>query len=43
MSSYPNDILVHLWLCFMLLVAGAVHWGIRRLARRSRIARGNRE
>lgn len=38
-----NDILLPLYLCFMTLVAGAAIWGIRRLERRARIARGNRE
>jgi hypothetical protein len=43
MTAYLNDILFPLYLCFMLLVAGGVLWGIRRLERRARIARGNRE
>lgn len=38
-----NDILIPLYLCFMLFVAGGALWGIRRLERRARIARGNRE
>ncbi|WP_259696291.1 hypothetical protein [Pseudomonas brassicacearum] len=40
MSAYLNDILIHLWLVFMLIVAGGVLQGIRLLARRERIARG---
>ncbi len=42
MSAYLNDILIHLWLGFMLIVAGGVLRGIRLLARRQRMAQGGR-
>lgn len=37
-----NDVLIHLYLGFMLFLSGGVVWGIRRLERRARIARGER-
>lgn len=43
MIDFPNDILIHLWLGFLLILACGCVEGIRRLTRRSRIARGNRE
>ncbi len=43
MSAFLNDILIHLFFAFMLVAAGGVLWGIRRLERRARIARGNHE
>ena len=43
MSVYLNDILIHLWLIFMLIVGGGVWCGIRHLERRYRIARGERK
>jgi hypothetical protein len=42
MSSYPNEILFHLWLGFMLILSGGVLYGIRRLTRRQRLVRGDR-
>jgi len=42
MSAYLNDILIHLWLIFMLIVGGGALCGIRHLARRRRMARGER-
>lgn len=39
MSAY----LIHVYLGFMLIAAVGLLWGIRRLERRARIARGNRE
>lgn len=42
MSAYLNDILIHLWLGFMLIVSGGVLQGIRLFARRKRLARGDR-
>jgi hypothetical protein len=42
MSAYLNDILIHLWLIFMLIVGGGAWCAIRRLARRLRMARGER-
>jgi hypothetical protein len=38
-----NDILLHLYIAFLTVVAVGLCWGIRRLERRARIARGNRE
>ncbi|WP_281508182.1 hypothetical protein [Pseudomonas sp. TNT3] len=43
MSAFLNGILIHLFIGFMLVAAGGVLWGIRRLERRARIARGNHE
>jgi hypothetical protein len=37
-----SDILIHLWLFFMLALAGGCLEGCRRLIRRDRIARGVR-
>lgn len=42
MSAYLNDILIHLWLIFMLIAAGGALHGIRLLTRRKRLARGER-
>ena len=42
MSAYLNDILIHLWLVFLLVVAGGVWFGIRHVGRRIRIAQGER-
>jgi hypothetical protein len=38
-----NDMLLHLYIAFMTVVAVGLWWGIRCLERRARIARGNRE
>ena len=38
-----NDILLHLFLGFMMITSGGVLWAIRCLERRARIARGNNE
>jgi hypothetical protein len=38
-----NDFLIHLYLGFMTIAAAVLWWGIRRLERRARIARGNSE
>ncbi|VVP78710.1 hypothetical protein PS928_00507 [Pseudomonas fluorescens] len=35
-----NDILIHLWLGFMLVLAGGVWYGIRHFGRKLSIARG---
>lgn len=43
MSAYLNDILIHLWLGFMLIVAAGVWCGIRHLERRLKIAQGDRK
>ncbi len=43
MSVYPNDILIHFWLCFMLILAGGVWRTVRYLRRRSQIASGERK
>ena len=43
MSAYLNDILIHLWLGFMLIVSGGVWCGIRHIDRRRWIARGERK
>ena len=43
MSAYLNDILIHLWLGFMLIVGCGAWCGIRHLDRRRRIARGERK
>jgi|GEM_PF-3459899 len=37
-----NDIMVHLWLAFLLITFGGCIEGIRRLSRRERTARGER-
>jgi hypothetical protein len=37
-----SEILIHLWLGFMLVVAGGVCFGIRQVGRRIKIARGDR-
>jgi hypothetical protein len=37
-----NDILIHLWFAFLLITFGGCVEGIRRLSRRERIARGER-
>ena len=42
MSTYLNDILIHLFVVFMMIAAGGVLWAIRRLERRARVARGDR-
>ena len=42
MSAYLIDILIHLWLGFMVILASGVWCGIRHLHRRYRIARGER-
>ncbi|WP_259741071.1 hypothetical protein [Pseudomonas frederiksbergensis] len=42
MIAYLNDILIHLWLAFMLIVFGGCLAGIRWLDRRYRIARGGK-
>ncbi|EJM92433.1 hypothetical protein [Pseudomonas sp. GM67] len=42
MSTIPSDILLHLWLGFMLVLAGGLIESCRRLLRRDRIARGIR-
>jgi hypothetical protein len=38
-----NNILLHLYLGFMTIAAAGLWWAIRRLERRARIARGDRE
>jgi hypothetical protein len=43
MTAYLSEYLIHVYLAFMLVSAGGLLWGIRRLERRARIARGNRE
>lgn len=42
MTTIPSEILLHLWLLFMLVLGGACVEGIRRLVRRELIARGGR-
>lgn len=42
MIAVLNDILIHLWLGFMLVVAGGAWFGIRHVGRRIRIAGGER-
>jgi hypothetical protein len=42
MITIPSDILLHLWLFFMLVLAGGLVEGCRRLLRRDRIVRGIR-
>jgi len=42
MSACLNGNLVHFWIAFMLIVGGGVWCVIRRLARRLRMARGER-
>jgi len=42
MSSYLNDNLVHFWIAFMLIVGVSAWCAIRRLARRLRMARSER-
>lgn len=37
-----NDILIHLWLAFLLVLSGGLIESCRRLLRRDRIARGVR-
>lgn len=37
-----NDILIHLWFSFLLITFGGCVEGIRRLCRRERITRGER-
>lgn len=39
MTTIPSDILLHLWLAFMLISIGGCLEGIRHLLRRDRIAR----
>lgn len=41
MSIIPSDILLHLWLAFMLILGGCCVEGIRRLSRHERIVRGD--
>jgi hypothetical protein len=38
-----NDILLHLYIGFLTIAAVGLWWGIRRLERRARIARGGRK
>jgi len=42
MISIPADILIHLWLAFLLALSGGLIEACRRLLRRDRIARGVR-
>lgn len=42
MTNISSDILIHLWLAFMLISIGVCLEGIRHLLRRERIARGIR-
>lgn len=38
--NIPADILIHLWLAFLLVLSGGLIESCRRLLRRDRIARG---
>jgi len=40
MIAFLENNLVHFYLGFMLIVFGAILWGIRRVTRRGRIVRG---
>ncbi len=42
MIAVLSDILIHLWLGFLLVVAAGVWFGIRHVGRRIRIAQGER-
>ncbi|MGN8030902.1 hypothetical protein ACTJKS_15005 [Pseudomonas sp. 22189] len=42
MITYLESILVQLYIGGMLVASGGCLWGIRRLARRARIVRGER-
>ena len=42
MSTCLSEILIHLWLGFMLVVAAGVWFGIRHVGRRIRMAHGER-
>lgn len=42
MITIPSDILIHLWLAFLLVLSGGLIESCRRLLRRDRIARGVR-
>jgi hypothetical protein len=42
MSAYLNDHVVHLWFAFLVIVGVGTWCGIRHLARRLRVARGER-
>ncbi|WP_259698527.1 hypothetical protein [Pseudomonas brassicacearum] len=40
--NIPNEILINLWIAFMLILGGGLMAAIRHLLRRERIARGVR-
>lgn len=42
MTTIPSDILLHLWLAFILVGYGSCTAGIRSVLRRDPIARGGR-
>lgn len=42
MIAFLETNLIHFYLGFMLIVVGGSLWGIRRVTRRMRIARGDR-
>ncbi|WP_256589988.1 hypothetical protein [Pseudomonas sp. B1(2018)] len=42
MTTIPSDILLHLWLAFLVIAYVGCVEGIRRLLARGRIARGGR-
>jgi len=42
MSAFVDEMLVHLWFAFLLITFAGCAEGIRRLSRRERIVRGER-
>jgi flagellar biogenesis protein FliO len=42
MIAFLEKNLIHFYLGSMLIMFGGCFWGVRRLSRRARIARGNR-
>lgn len=40
MNAIPSEILINLWLAFVLILGGGLLAAIRHLLRRERIARG---